>query len=129
MEKVSFDFDGTLDRDNVFEIAKKLIAMGVEIWIVTGRCTQEEYMKINLYYDNHDLFEVADKLGIPDERIVFTNLKPKSLFFNSTDKRFTAHLDDDVIEVEDIVKNGKTIAICVDNRHWDETIKRLFKLL
>ena len=36
-KKVSFDFDGTLDREDVQEIVKDLLARGYEVFVTTLR--------------------------------------------------------------------------------------------
>jgi len=128
MKRISFDFDGTLSRDNVFEMAQKCITSGIEVWIVTSRCTENNYRLLNLYYNNHDLFHYAEKLNIPRERIVFTNLTPKWKFFANTNIDFLAHLDDDwsellVIDEELQFKNITTID--VDKQGWDKKLKKL----
>lgn len=123
MKRISFDFDGTLERKNVFEMAKYLKDKGFELWIVTSRCTEKEYRKLDLFYNNHDVFDMADKLQIPNERIVFTNLKSKSTFFNSTDKEFLIHLDDDPYELLDIMDIKKNIEVInVDYEFWDKSL-------
>ena len=37
MKKISFDFDGVLDRKQGINLAKKLISEGNDVWIVTSR--------------------------------------------------------------------------------------------
>jgi hypothetical protein len=124
-KRISFDFDETLDRADVFRIAQQ-ISKHVEIWIVTSRCTEEEFKKINLYYNNNDLYDVANKLNIPNERIVFTNLTSKSTFFNKTNLKFVAHLDNDDIElldIDDLDKDIITINVC--QKDWNKKLLSL----
>jgi len=132
MKRISFDYDGTLDRENVFNAAKQCVDAGFELWIVTSRYTEEEYKKNNLCFNNHDLFETANLLGIPNERIIFTNNKSKSKFFESSDKEFIAHLDDDIIDLEDIrdlYDKGKTIIpICVIIENWDTVLSAIINI-
>jgi hypothetical protein len=94
--KISIDFDDTLSEDRVQTIVKGLIRMGHEIHIVTSRpATPPNW--------NNDLYEVAEWMGISDERIHFLNLTPKYKFFkNHSD--FLLHLDDDSEEIDDINK-------------------------
>lgn len=98
--KVSFDYDETLSRRDIQSFAKELIAMGHEVWIVTMRFkTEEELIRYNREHndtmpwaENDDLFRTAHELGIPEERIVFTNWEWKSVFLKDQD--FLWHLDD-----------------------------------
>lgn len=128
-KRISFDFDGTLDRENVFNAAKECVKLGVEIWIVTSRFTEQELRRNSLYFNNYDLYDIAEQLEIPDERIVFTNMRSKSIFFARSDKKFDAHLDNDHIELEDIIdlnnndRYDKYIEpIYVDEPCWNEKL-------
>ena len=61
--KISFDFDSTLSEKWVQAIAALLIPV-TEVWIVTARAPGSH---------NRDLIKIAFDLGIPEERIVFTD--------------------------------------------------------
>lgn len=89
--KISFDFDQTLSELPMQELAKKYIKLGAEVYITTSRA---EY-KDGLEYNNSDLFEVTDKLGIKRENITFTNYDDKYKFV----KAFDIHFDDDEDEI------------------------------
>lgn len=132
--KVSFDFDGTLERQSVQKYASELISRGIEVWIVTSRFDIENYSK--QYFTsiesatlaNRDLFEVAKQLEIPNDRIHFTNMMNKWRFFE--DKDFIWHLDDDWIEVREIDRKTKTRGISYFNSpNWkskcEKTIQRI----
>lgn len=107
--KVSFDFDDTLDRKEIQEYAKELIDRGIEVWIVTSRHRSiEMYGKpvnkaarefILKQYNN--LFEIAEKLGIPEEHIHFTNMEYKYKYFEKNND-FIFHLDDSDDELRHI---------------------------
>jgi hypothetical protein len=121
--KVSFDFDGTLEMESVQEYAADLIKRGLEVWVVTSRFGDDElYRKFfqtstNVDLSNRDLRKVTDKLGIPEERIHFTNMKDKWRFIENMG--FIWHLDDDWIENEMI--NIKTLTKGINifgNRNW-----------
>ena len=117
--KVSFDFDGTLELQSVQEFAKELIDRGVEVWVVTTRFGDDEKYKkffhttVNVDLTNNDLREVTDKLGIPEERIHFTNMQDKWMFFEEN-PGFRWHLDDDWIENEMINERRDTRGLS----HW-----------
>ena len=114
--KISFDFDCTLSEHHIQLIAHSMIAAGHEVWIVTARCddrihdneiTEERSI-------NRDLFKIAKKLNIPNERIMMTegSFKWKTLEKLNID----LHFDDVPEEVELIIRNGRK-AILI----WDET--------
>ena len=63
MNKVSFDFDDTIELERYQNIAKKLKDEGKTIYIITRR--QERMSKA--------VYEVADKVGVPHSRVYFTN--------------------------------------------------------
>ena len=105
--KVSFDFDSTLDRPSVQDFAKELVNDGVEVWIVTSRCTTEYATEKGWHWvdkQNRKLFRVADNIGIKQEHIIFTNHVSKSEFIKGKD--FIFHLDDDSDELIAILESG-----------------------
>jgi len=87
--KIAFDFDGTLTESDIFLLAQRLIRCGHDVWIMTARiASDEEFVEKSKQYNmpvrndvldrNLDIFEVAEKLGIPKEKVIFTNLENKS---------------------------------------------------
>lgn len=130
--KVSFDFDGTLEIPIVQDYAAELIERGVEVWVVTSRFGDDELYKkfyqttTNVDLTNNDLREVTDPLGIPEERIHFTNMRDKWEFIEN--KGFTWHLDDDWIENEMI--NSRTFTKGIDifgNPDWKKQCDGLLR--
>ena len=115
--KCSFDFDKTLSFEDVQDFASELIQKGVEVWIVTARFD----------YDNKDVFEVAERLKISKEHIVFTNMYLKSEYFEKNED-FIWHLDDDSVELEFINKDTKVKAINVKNESCKRECLNLLKL-
>jgi len=63
MNKVSFDFDDTLTQERWQNKAMKLKEEGKTVYIVTRR--QDTMSKA--------VYEIADKIGIPDSRVYLTN--------------------------------------------------------
>jgi hypothetical protein len=96
--KVSFDFDGVLSRSALQDFARQLLAAGVDVWIVTMRFATHADMARHSdeaqvrWEGNDDLFAVASRLGIPREKVVFTNGDWKSAAIRK--ERFVFHLDD-----------------------------------
>lgn len=99
MKKVSFDFDGTLQTEDVQAYAKTLIEEGYEVWVVTTRYDENHQHKYVAIPDanNDDLWEVVDRLGIPRYRVRFTCMEWKYTYLNGT--KFVWHLDDNIQEM------------------------------
>jgi len=64
LNKISFDFDDTISLSRYQNIAKRLIAEGKTVYIVTRR--QDNFHPEQVY-------KVADEVGIPHSRVYFTN--------------------------------------------------------
>lgn len=99
--KISFDFDSTLSERRIQKLATKFINDGHDVWITTSR---RKDPPDNIGWDNVTVFKVAERLGIPTEKIQFTDGKDK--FPHLTD--FDIHFDDDQIEIELIEENLET---------------------
>ena len=87
--KVSFDFDGTLDKKVVQDYAKELIARGIDVHIVTARPSDAEAGSEGY---NDDLHDIAAYVGIDRKNIRFTNHTEKYHYFRN--RTFVWHLDD-----------------------------------
>jgi len=133
MIKLSFDFDDTLARSDVQAFALLLQEKHptVEQWIVTSRMSDDVKSKglygMQITGSNNDLFDVAKNIGIPEQRIVFTQLEWKNVFFN--DKDFMIHIDDYPQELELIRATTKMFAINVLAKDWKEQTLRIIKTL
>ena len=113
--KVSFDFDGTLSRIYVQEFAKTLIDDGLDVWICTSRLSPEKAPNNGW---NDDLFKVANELGIPKSKVIFTNHEDKAEHLTDD---FIWHLDDDWIELNEINRKRKTVGVSVfGNSLWKQ---------
>ena len=128
--KVSFDFDSTLDRQDVQRFAKELVKAGHEVWVVTSRCTTEYATEKGWHWvdkQNRKLFRVADNIGIKREHIVFTNHVSKSESIK--DKGFVFHLDDDVDELMDIIATKDPCKpINVDHFEWEMDCRKIIEI-
>ena len=106
--KISFDWDSTLAEDRQQRIAEKFIAEGHEVYITTSRCADG-----GRHYSNDIIFIVAERLGIPKERVRFSgggdNNGNKWGYLHD----FDMHFDDDQIEIELIEENTKCIGILI----------------
>lgn len=113
--KVSFDFDNTLSRTDVQEFAKTLIDNGLDVWICTSRLCPEKAPNNEW---NDDLFKVANELGIPKSKVIFTNYEDKAEHLTDD---FIWHLDDDWVELNEINKQRKTVGVSVfGNSVWKQ---------
>lgn len=115
MMKVSFDFDNTLSRTDVQEFAKTLIDNGLDVWICTSRLCPEKAPNNEW---NDDLFKVANELGIPKSKVIFTNYEDKAEHLTDD---FIWHLDDDWVELNEINKQRNTVGVSVfGNSVWKQ---------
>lgn len=101
MLKISFDFDSTLSLKSVQAIAEVFIGSGHDVWITTSRF---EELHPSAPFNHDRLFEIAKELGIPKEKIQFTNMVDKYEFLEG----FDIHFDDDELEIELIEENLPT---------------------
>jgi hypothetical protein len=113
--KISFDFDGTLSQIGIQKFCFDLIQKGYDIWITTSRV--KEFTGAIHYHD--DLMLVANSLGIPEERIHFTNSEFKAEYLENNN--FVLHIDDDPFELIEIDKT-KVIGIYVLDKQWKEKV-------
>ena len=127
--KVSFDFDGTLSRKDVQELAKELIRSGYEVWIVTSRIATEPALAKGWWWierQNQELYDVAEIVGIKRENIVFTEFVDKIEFLKG--KEFIFHIDDDVDELMAILKSKDSCkTVNVEHFEWLETCKKILQ--
>jgi hypothetical protein len=124
LNKISFDYDGTLGLPNIESYCKELIDRGnIEVWVVTSRVsdetinnTHQPWLKPN---SNDDLWETCERLNIPKERVVFTEHVDKIEYLRGED--FVFHLDDDIYELMEILESeDKCIPINVGHYNWRE---------
>lgn len=92
-DDTSIDFDDTLDTDRGFELAKKLMEQGAILHILTRR--QEK--------DSKPVLEIANKLGIPSDRVHFTNGKLKWEMIKRLG--IMKHIDNNEDEIKAIKEN------------------------
>lgn len=128
--KVSFDFDSTLSRRDVQEYAKSLVNNNHDVWIVTSRCATEPALAKGWWWvekQNQELYDVADSVGIPRDKIVFTEHVDKIIYLK--DKEFVFHLDDDVEELIAIMQSGDLCKpINVEHMDWEQDCNKLLNL-
>lgn len=124
--KVSFDFDGTLEFQDVQNYAKELIDLGYEVWVVTTRWDENHKHKYPLNATLDDLWEVVDRIGIPRHRVRFTCMEWKYTYLKGTS--FVWHLDDNDAEFKYAKKNECTIPmVLVDMNGWQDKCNQLIE--
>ena len=112
--KLAFDFDDTLDQLEVQLYVIELIRRGYDIYICTHRT---EYVNMN---SNPDLYEMADKLGIPSDNIIITNGSHKSHFLDG----FIWLLDDMLYNIEDVNLRTDCVGIYY-GKGWRDRCEKL----
>lgn len=126
--KVTFDFDGTLEKPHVQEFAKFLMDLGVDVWVVTTRYDALHNNGVWSNPENPDLWEVIDKLGIPHKKVVFTNMHWKATYLLGT--KVVWHLDDNYKEFKYFKElKIKTLPIQVKSGMWRAKCLRLLNLI
>lgn len=112
--KVSFDFDGTLDKPSVQKFAQDLLLSGYDVYITTQR--QNNKLAPSLSW-NDDLFEISDSIGIKRKNIIFCNLESKYKIIKDMD--FIFHLDDSFTEINLLKEYTNIKSVCIfGNKNW-----------
>lgn len=127
---ISCDFDGTLDdhfggeevsyKKATRDMLKRLIRKGYDVHIVTRRFGPENSHK-GITDEHLKVWKVAEEIGIPKEKVLFTNREWKF----ETIKKIGAfmHIDDDDVEMYWLSRHLPEVTrIYVDNKNWDEQI-------
>lgn len=121
--KISFDFDGTLaELGAVQDYCRKLVQGGFEVYIVTRRFRPGHPMN-EMYDEATPVHSLAAQLGVPRERVIFTDREYKATILNELGIRY--HLDDDALEGTYIRQAGGPCEfVCTDStenpglRNW-----------
>ena len=92
--KISFDVDGVLDTPQGMALARKKIANGDRVYIITAR--NEERM-------SEEVYAIAKELGIPRLRVYFTNGADKWKTIQSLG--IELHIDNNEEQVNKIKEN------------------------
>lgn len=117
LNKVSFDFDGTLrDNEDIQKYAIELLSKDYDVYIHTLRFSDDNQRWVSNW--NDDLWDIVDKVGIDKNKVIFCGMTDKWVFLEN--KEFIWHIDDDSIECTLITKYAKpTKGICCQgNSTW-----------
>ena len=101
--RISFDYDGTLSTLKGQTLAKTFLESGATVFIITARNQSE----------SSSVFAIADVLGIPHSRVIFTNHADKWKFMDKY--RIGTHYDNNPEQVRKINDNTQTKGILFTN--------------
>jgi hypothetical protein len=101
--KISFDYDSTLSEEIMQNLCRMLMLAGADVWILTAR-NKDVVREGDYICGNKDLYEVSDRLGIPREKIIFTEGSLKKSKY--MEHGFQLHIDDMEDEVWEINRHG-----------------------
>jgi hypothetical protein len=97
-DKISFDFDDTLSRASVRDIAKRYISKGTNVYVISAR------------NDASVMYDITDKLGIPRSRVFATGSNQ-----NKVDKikslGITKHYDNNSDVIKKIGSIGELVKL------------------
>ncbi|WP_374440584.1 hypothetical protein [Epilithonimonas sp.] len=102
--RVSIDYDNCLTQPKVQELAKKLIARGHDVFILTSRFDSVRRLKFPDLKSNEDLYRIAEEVGIKPYKIAFTNQQKKWIWLLETSIKI--HIDDDKTVLKDLAYYG-----------------------
>lgn len=102
--KISFDFDETLSETWFQRLARALITAGVDVRVVTSRCSVST---------NKDLWAIVDYLQIPVDNVHFTEgrFKAEILERNKIDIHFDDNMDE--INVIRMISSCKAVNLVI----------------
>jgi hypothetical protein len=104
--KVSFDYDGTLSTEQGQQRARSHVDRGDDVYVTTSRPKNPEHG----LWNNNDVYEDAKKVGIPEEKVRFTELEDKWKYLED----FDLHFDNDSMEVILINANTECIGVLIE---------------
>lgn len=111
--KISFDYDCTLGEKIIQKLVAFLLLTDAEIYVITARNFGMDH--------NRDLYNICKRLGIPDERIFFTEGAFK--WRKIKELGIVMHFDDVPEECELIIKNTTCLPLLL----WDEVCSASIK--
>lgn len=99
-DKISFDFDDTLTKSSVRDIAKRYITKGINVYVISAR------------NDVSGMYDITDKLGIPRSRVFATGSNQ-----NKIDKikslGITKHYDNNNDVIKKIGSIGELVKLSI----------------
>jgi hypothetical protein len=129
LKKVSFDYDETLSEGYVENFAKELIDFGFDVYIITARSSDDEWIKsfkggLVKSDFNNDIWETCKRIDLPKEKVIFTAYSDKIDFIKG--EGFIFHLDDSELELKLISdSNDSCSPINVKHKGWEDMCRNL----
>lgn len=117
--KISFDFDGCLDHEEVQRVVSDLQTLGYDVCILTTRYSDPTNYSFSI--TNDDLYTVAKQYNINE--IHFTEFRWKYEIIDSLD--IDIHVDDNYEEEVKVINSKcktKAITFSPYNPNWDQKL-------
>ena len=115
--RITIDFDDTLTKPHIQELAKKLVK-NHEVYILTSRLDSLYRKAYKNLHSNDDIYDVAEKVGIKPQNVVFTNQASKLEHIHRG--RVGIHIDDNEAEL----KNISALSSCKGFSSLDEEVEK-----
>lgn len=106
-KRISFDFDGTLDKEWVQELAKTFIKNDDLVFVITSRSSDSNIR-------NKDLYDICKKLNIKKHQIFFTDGADKT--GEIIRLNIDVHFENDILEFLELKNDGiNCVLVDTDN--------------
>lgn len=126
--RVSFDFDGTLwdefdrtpnkQKEEIIKLCKKYIMMLHDVYIITKRWGPQ-YKNEGLKNEHLIVYQVAEMIGIPKEKVIFTNRIWKA--DKIKEMNIDLHFENSEMEVKQIEELGIKV-VPVEDPYWRDLV-------
>jgi len=103
IEKISFDYDETLTRKSVQDIAKRYIKNGINVYVISARHNVEV------------MYNLTDVLGIPRTR-VFATGSNKNKIDKIKELNITKHYDNNEKVIDKLIGVGELVKFTILER-------------
>lgn len=133
--KISFDFDGTIEhyfggtenknREKIQNLFREFHNNeNIEVYIITRRFDSENSHKGNVN-EHIDVFNFAQSVGFPIEKVFFTNRNYK--FAKIKELEINIHLDDEELEIHYIKHWSRASGVHVEHPDWETKLESALK--
>ena len=126
--RISFDFDGTLwdefdrtpnkQKEEIIKLCKKYIMMLHDVYIITKRWGPQ-YKNEGLKNEHLIVYQVAEMIGIPKEKVIFTNRIWKA--DKIKEMNIDLHFENSEMEVKQIEELGVKV-VPVEDPYWRDLV-------
>lgn len=109
-EKISFDYDETLTRKNIQDIAKQYVDEGIDVYVISAR------------HNIEPIYKISDKLGIPRDN-VFAMGSNKGKLDKIKELGIEEHYDNNEDVVNSLGTIGKLVKLAETYNDYPEAVK------